>query len=320
MRLLRAGTTPSSIVTREAIENGIASIAATGGSTNGVLHLLAIAREFGVPLVLDDFDVVAERTPLIADMRPGGQFVAADLYRAGGVGLVMRELLKRDLLHRDARNVDGRTIAEIAEATQETAGQEVIAPIDRPFKEVGGLAILRGSLAPEGCVIKLAGHERRHHTGPARVFDSEEACFEAVKRQDIKAGDVVVIRYEGPAGGPGMREMLGVTAALVGEGMGGSVALLTDGRFSGGTRGLMVGHVAPEAALGGPIALVREGDTITVDVDARRLDLEVGADELDRRRADWSPPPPRYAAGVFAKYAALVSSASDGAVTRARRD
>ncbi len=320
MRLLRAGTTPSSIVTREAIENGIASIAATGGSTNGVLHLLAIAREFGVPLVLDDFDTVAERTPLIADMRPGGQFVAADLYRAGGVGLVMRELLKRDLLHRDARNVDGRTIAEIAEATQETAGQEVIAPIDRPFKEVGGLAILRGSLAPEGCVIKLAGHERRHHTGPARVFDSEEACFEAVKRQDIKAGDVVVIRYEGPAGGPGMREMLGVTAALVGEGMGGSVALLTDGRFSGGTRGLMVGHVAPEAALGGPIALVREGDTITVDVDARRLDLEVGADELDRRRADWSPPPPRYTAGVFAKYAALVSSASDGAVTRARRD
>jgi dihydroxy-acid dehydratase len=320
MRLLRAGMTPSSIVTRDAIENGIAAIAATGGSTNGVLHLLAIAREFGVPLALDDFDTIAERTPLIADMRPGGRFVAADLYRAGGVGLVMRELLERDLLHRGARNVDGRTIAEIAAATEETAGQEVIARIDDPFKEVGGLAILRGSLAPEGCVIKLAGHERRHHTGPARVFDSEEACFEAVKRQDIKAGDVVVIRYEGPAGGPGMREMLGVTAALVGEGLGGSVALLTDGRFSGGTRGLMVGHVAPEAALGGPIALVREGDTVTVDVDARRLDLEVGADELDRRRADWSPPPPRYTAGVFAKYAALVSSASDGAVTRARRD
>ena len=317
MRLLRDGRRPSEIVTRDAIENAIASIAATGGSTNGVLHLMAIAREFDVPLVLDDFDTIAERTPLLADLRPGGRFVAADLYRAGGVSLVMRELLKRGLLHGDAPTVDGRTIADIAAATDETDGQEVVRPIERPIKEVGGLAILRGSLAPEGCVIKLAGHERRHHTGPARVFDSEEACFEAVKRQDIRAGDVVVIRYEGPAGGPGMREMLGVTAALVGEGLGGSVALLTDGRFSGGTRGLMVGHVAPEAALGGPIAGVEEGDMVVFDIDKRRLDVEVPENVMQARMRAWKEPPPRYTIGVFAKYAALVSSASEGAVTRA---
>jgi dihydroxy-acid dehydratase len=320
MDLVRADTRPSAIVDRRALENGIAAVAATGGSTNGVLHLLAIAREFDLPLRLDDFERIAERTPIVADMVPGGRFTAADMYEAGGVALVMRELLMKRLLHGDAPTVDGRTIAQIAQEAHETPGQEVVVPIDRPLKPVGGLTILHGSLAPEGCVIKLAGHERRHHRGPARVFDSEEACFEAVKAQRITAGDVVVIRYEGPAGGPGMREMLGVTAALVGEGLGESVALLTDGRFSGGTHGLMVGHVAPEAALGGPIALVREGDTIVVDVDRHALDLEVSSEELDRRRTDWSPPAPRYTSGVFAKYAALVSSASEGAVTRPRRD
>jgi dihydroxy-acid dehydratase len=320
VKLVREDTRPSAIVTRGAIENAIASVAATGGSTNGVLHLLAIAREFGIPLAIDDFDRVAERTPVIADLRPGGTYRARELYQAGGVGLVMRELLKRDLLHGNERTVDGRTIAEIAEATVETPGQVVVRPIERPLKPSGGLAILRGSLAPEGCVIKLAGHERRYHRGPARVYDSEHACFEAVKRRDIVAGDVVVIRYEGPIGGPGMQEMLAVTGALVGEGLGDSVGLLTDGRFSGGTHGLMIGHVAPEAALGGPIALVREGDTIVIDVDRRRLDVEVDEAELTRRRADWSPPPPSYTSGVFAKYAALVSSASEGAVTRPRRD
>jgi dihydroxy-acid dehydratase len=251
---------------------------------------------------------------------PGGRYAAVDTHRAGGVGLVMRELLKRDLLYGDERTVDGRTIAEIAAATVETPGQQVVRPIEQPLKPTGGLAILRGSLAPEGCVVKLAGHERRYHRGPARVFDSEESCFEAVKQQRIVAGDVVVIRYEGPVGGPGMREMLGVTAALVGEGLGDAVALLTDGRFSGATHGLMAGHVSPEAALGGPIGLVREGDPIVFDVDAHRLDVEVDAAELDRRRMDWSPPPPRYTTGVFAKYAALVSTASHGAVTRPRRD
>jgi dihydroxy-acid dehydratase len=320
VRLVRDDVRPSSIVTRRSIENAIASIAATGGSTNGVLHLLAIAREAGIPLDIDDFDQIAERTPLIADLRPGGSYRARELYQAGGVGLVMRELLKRDLLHGDAVTVDGRSIAEIADTVEETPGQVVVRPIDQPIKPVGGLAIMRGTLAPEGCVIKLAGHERRYHRGPARVYDTEQACFEAVKRREIGAGDVVVIRYEGPIGGPGMQEMLAVTGALVGEGLGDSVALLTDGRFSGGTHGLMIGHVAPEAALGGPIALVREGDTITIDVDRRALDLEVDVAELDRRRADWSPPTPNYTSGVFAKYAALVSSASEGAVTRPRRD
>jgi dihydroxy-acid dehydratase len=320
MDLVRADTRPSAIVDRRALENGIAAVASTGGSTNGVLHLLAIAREFDLPLRLDDFERIAERTPIVADMVPGGRFTAADMYEAGGVALVMRELLMKRLIHGDAPTVDGRTIAQVAQEAQETPGQEVVVPIDRPLKPVGGLTVLHGSLAPEGCVIKLAGHERRHHRGPARVFDSEEACFEAVKAQRITAGDVVVIRYEGPAGGPGMREMLGVTAALVGEGLGESVALLTDGRFSGGTHGLMVGHVAPEAALGGPIALVREGDMIVVDVDRHALDLEVSGEELDRRRTDWRPPPPQYTSGVFAKYAALVSSASEGAVTRPRRD
>jgi dihydroxy-acid dehydratase len=319
MTLVRHDVRPSSIVTRAAIDNAIASVAATGGSTNGVLHLLAIAHEFGIPLSVDDFDTIAARTPIVADMTPGGRYTAADLYDAGGVSLVMRELLKRDLVHGEEKNVDGRTMARIAADARETDGQKVILPIESPLKPTGGLAILHGSLAPDGCVIKLAGHERTHHRGPARVFDSETACFEAVKNRLIKPGDVVVIRYEGPVGGPGMQEMLSVTAALVGEGLGDSVALLTDGRFSGGTHGLMIGHVAPEAALGGPIGLVEEGDEIVIDVDARRLDLEVPESVLAERRASWAAPAPRYTGGVLAKYAALVSSASEGAVTTGRR-
>jgi dihydroxy-acid dehydratase len=315
VRLVREDIRPRSIVTRQALENAVASVAATGGSTNGLLHLLAIAREFGVPLTIDEFGEIADRTPILADLVPGGRFVALDIHTAGGVALIMRELLKRGLLHGDAVTVDGRTIAQVAAAVRETPGQEVVRPIDRPLKERGGMTILHGSLAPDGCVIKLAGHERRQFRGPARVFDSEDACFAAVKAREIVAGDCVVIRYEGPAGGPGMREMLHVTAALVGQGVGDSIALLTDGRFSGATHGLMVAHVAPEAILGGPIALVRDGDPIVIDVDRHALDLDVPADEIDRRRAAWTPPPPRYTAGVFAKYAALVSSASEGAVT-----
>jgi dihydroxy-acid dehydratase len=319
MTLVHHDIRPRDIVTRRSLENAIASVSATGGSTNAALHLPAIAAEFGMELTLDEFAAVADRTPLIADMRPGGRYAAADMYDAGGVALVMRELLKRDLLHGDERTVDGRTIAKIAADVVETPGQQVVRPIETPIKPTGGLTILRGSLAPEGCVVKLAGHERRHQRGPARVFDSETACFEAVRERRIHEGDVVVIRYEGPVGGPGMQEMLSVTGALVGEGLGESVALLTDGRFSGGTHGLMLGHVAPEAAVGGPIALVEEGDTIVVDVDAKELNLEVPPDELERRRARWSPPPPRYTSGVMAKYAALVSSASQGAVTTGAR-
>ena len=315
MRLVKDGTLPSQILTRAALDNAIASIAATGGSTNGVLHLLAIAHELGIPLELEDFDRIAERTPIVANLTPGGRYNATDIHEAGGVGLVARELIRGAKVDATTRNVDGRTLGEIADAAVETSGQEVVVSIEHPIKPTGGLAILRGSLAPDGCVVKLAGHERRSHRGPARVFDSEAAGYEAVRAQQIVAGDVVVIRYEGPVGGPGMQEMLSVTAALVGEGLGGDVALLTDGRFSGGTHGLMIGHVAPEAALGGPIAMVREGDTIEIDVDARRLDLHVAADEQARRRAAWSPPAPRYTGGVMAKYAALVSSASQGAVT-----
>jgi dihydroxy-acid dehydratase len=316
MQLVRQDRRPSVVVDRRSIENAIASVAATGGSTNGVLHLLAIASEFGIPLDIDDFGRIAERTPLIADLRPGGRYRAAELTEAGGVELVLRELLKKELLHGDAVTIEGSTIAQIAAGATETPGQQVVRSIDDPIKPTGGLAILRGSLAPEGCVVKLAGHERRFHRGPARVFDSENECYAAVRAQGIKPGDVVVIRYEGPVGGPGMQEMLQVTAALVGEGLGDDVALLTDGRFSGGTHGLMVGHVAPEAARGGPIALVREGDSIALDVDNRRLDLEVDEAELARRRAEWKAPAPRYTSGVMAKYAALVSSASEGAVTR----
>jgi dihydroxy-acid dehydratase len=318
MELVKSGTLPSAIMTRAALENAIASVAATGGSTNAVLHLLAIAHELGVALDVDDFDRISTRTPIVANLTPGGRYTAVDIHEAGGIGLVARELIRGGLVDGATRNVDGRTLAEVAAAAVETPGQEVVVSVEAPIKPTGGLAILRGSLAPGGCVIKLAGHERRFHRGPARVFDSEAACFEAVRAQRIGPGDVVVIRYEGPVGGPGMQEMLSVTAALVGEGLGGEVALLTDGRFSGGTHGLMIGHVVPEAALGGPIALVAEGDEIVIDVDARRLDLNVSADELARRRAAWSPPPPRYTGGVMAKYAALVSSASEGAVTTGR--
>jgi dihydroxy-acid dehydratase len=317
MDLLRRDVRPSQIISRAALENAIASIAATGGSTNGVLHLLAIARELDLPLELEDFDTIAARTPILASLKPSGRYVATDVHRAGGVALVARELLKRDLVHGDAPNVDGRALGEIAAAVVEEPGQDVIASIDRPLKPTGGIAILRGNLAPEGCVIKLAGHEMTHFRGPARVFDSEEDAFAAVAERRIQPGDVVVIRYEGPAGGPGMREMLQVTAAIVGEGLGHEVALLTDGRFSGATHGLMAGHVCPEAARGGPIAAVREGDTIVVDVDARELRVELSDDEIAARLRDWRPPPPRYSEGVLAKYAALVSSASEGAITRA---
>ncbi|MBI2762318.1 MAG: dihydroxy-acid dehydratase [Chloroflexi bacterium] len=319
MTLVHHDIRPKHIVTRKSFENAIASVAATGGSTNAVLHLLALAHEFGIPLEIDEFGAIADRTPVIGDMRPGGRYTAADMYDAGGIGLVMRELLKQNLLHADERNVDGQTIARITATAVETDGQKVVVPIETPLKPVGGLTILRGSLAPDGCVVKLAGHERLHHRGPARVFDSETDCFRAVSAREIGPGDVVVIRYEGPVGGPGMQEMLSVTAALVGEGLGDSVALLTDGRFSGGTHGLMIGHVAPEAALGGPIALVREGDEIEIDVEAKRMDLLVDDAELARRRATWTRPAPRYPTGVMAKYAALVSSASEGAVTTGRR-
>ncbi|HEY4347991.1 MAG TPA: dihydroxy-acid dehydratase [Gaiellaceae bacterium] len=315
MNLVRDDTRPSQILTRDAFENAIAAVAGSGGSTNGVLHLLAIAREVGIPLELDDFDTIAGRTPIVADLKPGGRYVANDMYEAGGVGLVARELVGAGMVHADSRGIDGRTLGEVGEQVEEKPGQDVVVPWQTPLKPTGGLAILRGSLAPEGSVVKLSGHERVHHSGPARVFDSEEACFAAVKARSIQPGDVVVIRYEGPAGGPGMREMLHVTAALVGEGLGDEVALITDGRFSGATHGLMVGHIAPEAARGGPIAAVRDGDTIVLDVNARRLDLDISDEELAERLSSWSPPAPRYTRGVFAKYAAGVGSASEGAVT-----
>jgi dihydroxy-acid dehydratase len=315
MDVLRRDLTPRTIITRAALENAIAAIAATGGSTNGVLHLLAIAREAGVTLSIDDFDRISERTPYLADLKPGGRFVAPDLYRAGGVPLVAKRLLDGGLLHADAVTVTGRTIGDEARAARETPGQEVVRPLASPLKPTGGLVILKGNLAPEGCVVKVAGHERLLHRGPARVFDCEEDAFAAVQARQIKPGDVVVIRYEGPVGGPGMREMLGVTAALVGEGLGEDVALLTDGRFSGATHGLMAGHVAPEAARGGPIAALRDGDPITFDITARRLDVALADDELRRRLAAWKPPAPRYTTGVMAKYARMVSSAAEGAVT-----
>jgi dihydroxy-acid dehydratase len=315
MDLLRRDVRPSQIITREALENAAAAIVATGGSTNGVLHMLAIARELEIPLELDDFDDIAARTPIVASLKPGGRFVATDMYEAGGVALVARELLKRELVHSGAPNVDGRSLGEIAAAAEERPGQEVVVPIEAPLKPIGGLAILRGNLAPEGCVVKLAGHERLHHRGPARVFDSEEDCFAAVRDKRVVPGDVVVIRYEGPAGGPGMREMLHVTGAIVGEGLGEEIALVTDGRFSGATHGLMVGHVSPEAARGGPLAALEEGDIVVLDVEGRTLSVELSEDELASRLANWKAPPPRYTTGVFAKYAALVSSASEGAVT-----
>ncbi len=315
MTLVAADLRPSRILTRPALENAIAGVMATGGSTNAVLHLLAIAREAGVPLVIDDFNPINDRVPLVADLKPGGRFVANDLYRAGGSALVAQRLLEAGLLHGDALTVTGRSIAEEAVAARETPGQQVVRSLAQPIKPTGGLVILKGNLAPEGCVVKVAGYTRLDHSGPARVFDTEEGAFEAVERGAIRAGDVVVIRYEGPAGGPGMREMLAVTAALVGAGLGDSVALLTDGRFSGATRGLMAGHVAPEAARGGPIAAVRDGDRITFDITARELRLHVPDAELRARLAGWTPPAPAFRTGVMAKYARLVSSASEGAVT-----
>jgi dihydroxy-acid dehydratase len=314
MTLLRSGLRPRDIVTRASLENAIASVAATGGSTNAVLHLLAIAREAGVELRLADFDRVSARTPVVADLKPSGRFVANDLYAAGGSALVAKRLVEAGLLDGSAKTVTGRTIGEEAADATETSGQEVVRPIDRPLKPTGGLLVLSGNLAPEGAVMKMSGGRSRHQ-GPARVFDSEEAAFDAVQRQAIKPNDVVVIRYEGPSGGPGMREMLSVTSAIVGAGLGDSVALITDGRFSGASHGFIVGHAAPEAARGGPIALVRDGDLITLDTERRRLDVEVGDDELRKRREQWSAPASRYTTGVFAKYVRLVSSASTGAVT-----
>jgi dihydroxy-acid dehydratase len=315
MDLLRRDVRPSQIITRESIENAIAAVCATGGSTNAVLHLLAIAREAGVPLTIDDFDTISERTPLIGDLKPGGQYVANDVYAAGGIQLVSQRLLEAGILHGNVPTVTGRTVAEEARAATETPGQPVIRPISDPIKPTGGLVILKGNLAPEGCVIKVAGYERRYHRGPAHVYDREEDAFAAVQAGLIKGEDVVVIRYEGPKGGPGMREMLGVTGAIVGAGLGETVALLTDGRFSGATHGLMAGHVAPEAAVGGPIAAVRDGDMIVFDIEKRRLDVELSDAEIAERLKTWTPPAPHYTRGVMAKYARGVSSASEGAVT-----
>jgi len=315
VEMVRRDLRPRQVITRDALENAIASVAATGGSTNAVLHLLAIGREAGIALDIDDFDRISARTPLLADLKPSGRFVATDLYEAGGIQLVARRLLEGNYLKGGALTVTGRTIGEEASAAVETPGQEVVRPASNPFQPTGGLAILKGNLAPEGCVVKVAGHSHLEQRGPARVFDSEEAAFAAVQGGTIRPGDVVVIRYEGPKGGPGMREMLGVTAAIVGAGLGDSVALLTDGRFSGATRGLMAGHVAPEAARGGPIAALRDGDTIVFDVAARRLEVELSEAEIQSRLSQWRPPAPRYATGVMAKYANSVSSASAGAVT-----
>jgi dihydroxy-acid dehydratase len=315
MDLLRGNVTPSKIITKAAIENAIAGVAATGGSTNAVLHLLAIANEARIPLSIDDFDRISARVPIIADLKPGGRFVATDLYEAGGTALVAKRLLDAKFLRGDATTVTGRTIAEEAALAKETPHQEVVRKIDAPLKPTGGLVILKGNIAPDGCVIKVAGGNYERFRGPARVFDDEELAFAAVEENQIKAGDVVVIRYEGPKGGPGMREMLAVTAALVGAGLGGSVALLTDGRFSGATRGLMVGHVAPEAACGGPIAAIADGDMVVFDIPNRKLDVELTDAEIQKRLASWKPPAPRFTNGVMAKYALLVSSAAIGAVT-----
>jgi dihydroxy-acid dehydratase len=314
--VLKAGICPKDILTREAFENAIASVASTSGSTNAVLHLLAIAREMGVELEIDDFQTVSERTPLLADLKPAGRFVASDMHRAGGVRLLAQRLLAGKHLHGATKTVTGKTLAEEAATATETAGQEVIVPLDKPLKKTGGLVIVRGNLAPEGAVVKVSGHERPNHRGPARVFDSEEDAMTAVTSKQIHPGDIVVIRNEGPKGGPGMREMLSVTAAIVGEGLGESVALMTDGRFSGATRGLMAGHVSPEAALGGPIGALRDGDIVVLDVQKRLLQVEISDEEIRTRLAAVTPRTPRYPSGVFAKYAALVSSASDGAITR----
>ena len=315
MELLKHDVRPKHIITRAALENAIAAVASTGGSTNAVLHIMAIARELGLPLSLDDFDTINQRVPLVADLKPGGRYMAADLYQAGGTRLVAKRLLDAGLLKGDQLTVTRRTLAEEAANATETPGQNVLYPTSNPIKASGGLVILRGNLAPEGCVVKVAGHKKLTHRGPGKVFDCEEEAFGAVQRGEIVDGDVVVIRYEGPQGGPGMREMLGVTSAIVGAGLGETVALLTDGRFSGATHGMMAGHVAPEAARGGPIAAVQNGDMITFDITARRLDVELSEDEIKKRLSEWHPPKPRYASGVMAKYARHVSSAAEGAVT-----
>jgi len=315
MDLLRRGVRPLDILTRKAFENAIVSVAATGGSTNAVLHLLAMAREAGVPLTIDDFDAISSRTPIIADLKPGGRYAAVDVHRAGGIPLIAQKLLEAGLIDGSQQTPSGRSLAEEARRAIETPGQGVVRPVSSPIKKTGGLVILKGNLAPEGCVVKVAGVERTYHRGPARVFDCEEDAMRAVMSKSIRPGDVLVIRYEGPRGGPGMREMLGVTGAIVGQGLGDSVGLLTDGRFSGATHGLMVGHVAPEAARGGPIAAVANGDMVAIDIEKRRLDVELTDAEIKKRLANWREPAPRYKTGVFAKYAALVSSASQGAIT-----
>jgi dihydroxy-acid dehydratase len=319
MNLLRNGIRPSDILTKKAFENAIAGVATTGGSTNAVLHLLAIAREIGVSLHIDDFQRVSERTPLLANLKPAGKYVAADVDQAGGIPVIAKRMLEGKHVDGSAITVTGKSFADEANAAQETPGQQVIAPLNKPLKTTGGLVIVKGNLAPEGGVVKMSGHERLSHSGPARIFDSEEAAMQAVTSKQIKPNDVVVIRYEGPKGGPGMREMLGVTAAIVGEGLGETVALITDGRFSGATRGLMVGHVAPEAALGGPIAAIHEGDRITIDTKSRKLEVEISDAEISRRLSEWKSPAPRYPTGVFAKYAALVTSAAEGAITNPTR-
>jgi dihydroxy-acid dehydratase len=316
MDLLNRGVKARDLLTREAFDNAIAGVAATGGSTNAVLHLIAIADEVGIKLTVDDFDSVSSRTPIWADLRPGGRYTAPDLDKAGGIQLVAERLVASGIAHGSAMTPSGRTFAEEAALAQETPGQDVVVPLDKPLKPTGGLVILKGNLAPDGCVVKVAGHERMYHQGPARVFESEEQAMSAVTSGNIKPGDVVVIRYEGPKGGPGMREMLGVTAAIVGEGMGETVALMTDGRFSGATRGLMAGHVAPEAYVGGPIAALRDGDIVTLDIEGRTLSVGLSDSEIGARLKDWRAPEPRYKTGVMAKYASLVSSASEGAVTR----
>jgi dihydroxy-acid dehydratase len=316
MEMLRTGLTPRKLATRAAFDNAIAAAAGTGGSTNSVLHLMAMAREAGVSLTLEDFARVSERTPIVASLRPGGEFVALDVDAAGGIQLIAKRMIEGGVVDGSTLTPTGRTLREESSTAVETAGQRVVATVDRPFKPTGGIKILRGNLAPDGAVVKVAGHEPTVLVGRARVFDREEDAMHAVDAREIVPGDIVVIRYEGPKGGPGMREMLGVTAAIVGQGLGESVALVTDGRFSGATRGLMVGHVAPEAFVGGPIAAVREGDRIAIDVDESRLTLEISDDELATRLGEWKQPKPRYTSGVFAKYAALVSSAAEGAVTR----
>jgi dihydroxy-acid dehydratase len=316
MDLVRSGLKPSQIITRESIEDAISAVAASGGSTNAVLHLIAIANELDIPLTVDDFDAISEKTPFICDLQPGGKFVAKDYQDAGGSRVLAKRLLDKGLLHGKTPTVTGKTLREEAAAAEETPGQAIIREWSNPLKNTGGLVILKGNLAPEGCVVKVAGHERIHHTGTARVFDSEDACFHAVEAGKINPDDVLVIRYEGPRGGPGMREMLAVTAAIKGiPELSETVALLTDGRFSGATRGLMAGHVSPEAQLGGPIAAVREGDTITFDIPNRKLTLNVPNEEIATRLKTIKPPAPRYKRGVFAKYTNSVSSASQGAVT-----